>query len=340
DNDGPAVTVGAGTVVEGDAGTTQMAFPLTLSAPSPEAVVFQYAPLPNSGNASAGVDYVEGTNTVTFPPGSVSQGAAVGVLGDLVDEPTERFMVDFSALGGGTVAAGSERVGATIVDDDGGPFELRELSHGASFRSDLAGGADFFLVASSPLTTWEVVVDEASGDLGDGDGPAVQRVGLDLQTVLQSSTPVGVGPARSLRLPSSGGLGNDVYVRVSSATCGTACGADDTYRIRAYETTLRAPRYNCTGGQASVLVLQNRGDAAVEATALGFGATGLEQGGQTLAVGPRATQVFPLCTALPDRSGSLIVLNDGAYDQLAGKIVALEPATGLAFDTPLEPRRR
>jgi hypothetical protein len=89
-----------------------------------------------------------------------------------------------------------------------------------------------------------------------------------------------------------------------------------------------------------VLVLQNRDDAAVAAAAVGFAASGQEQGGQALAVGPRSTQVFPVCALLANQSGSLIVLHDGAYGQLAGKVVAVEPATGLAFDTPLEPRSR
>jgi hypothetical protein len=43
---------------------------------------------------------------------------------------------------------------------------------------------------------------------------------------------------------------------------------------------------------------------------------------------------------VPSGSGSLTVAHDAPYGALAGKAVALEPATGFAFDTPLEPRPR
>jgi hypothetical protein len=36
----------------------------------------------------------------------------------------------------------------------------------------------------------------------------------------------------------------------------------------------------------------------------------------------------------------MTVAHDGAYGALAGKAVALEPATGFTFDTPLVPRPR
>jgi hypothetical protein len=39
-------------------------------------------------------------------------------------------------------------------------------------------------------------------------------------------------------------------------------------------------------------------------------------------------------------SGSITIVNDGPYGALAGKAVALEPATGYSFDTAMEPRPR
>jgi hypothetical protein len=54
----------------------------------------------------------------------------------------------------------------------------------------------------------------------------------------------------------------DETVRIAGA-CGTTCGPDDVYRVRAYETTLRAARFNNTGTQTTVLLLQNPGDAPV-----------------------------------------------------------------------------
>jgi hypothetical protein len=39
-------------------------------------------------------------------------------------------------------------------------------------------------------------------------------------------------------------------------------------------------------------------------------------------------------------SGSITVSHDGPYGALAGKAVALDPATGLSYDTPLTTRPR
>jgi hypothetical protein len=43
---------------------------------------------------------------------------------------------------------------------------------------------------------------------------------------------------------------------------------------------------------------------------------------------------------LPGQSGSITLTHDGAYGALAGKAVALEPATGLSFDSPLSCKPR
>ena len=43
--------------------------------------------------------------------------------------------------------------------------------------------------------------------------------------------------------------------------------------------------------------------------------------------------------ALSGQSGSVTVAHDGPFGAIAGKAVALEPATGFAFDSPMETRR-
>jgi hypothetical protein len=90
-----------------------------------------------------------------------------------------------------------------------------------------------------------VVLDESSGDLSSGAaGPALERLSPNLADVLQTSVPAGVGYARSLRLQNATSVSVETYARVRSTACTTDCGADDVYRLRAYETTLRIPRFN------------------------------------------------------------------------------------------------
>ena len=52
---------------------------------------------------------------------------------------------------------------------------------------------------------------------------------------------------------------------------------------------------------------------------------------------PLNTSLVP---GLSGQGGSITITNDAEYGQLAGKAVALEPATGMSFDTPLLPRPR
>ena len=57
-------------------------------------------------------------------------------------------------------------------------------------------------------------------------------------------------------------------------------------------------------------------------------------------IAPRGTFVLNTSAVAPGVSGSLTVSHDAPYGALAGKAVAVEPATGFTFDTPLLPRRR
>ena len=112
--------------------------------------------------------------------------------------------------------------------------------------------------------------------------------------MLQSSAPVGPGPARSLRWRNSTSVAADSYVRIRSLACGTDCGADDVYRVRAYETTVRVPRFNLTGGQVTVILVQNTTSAAVSGTAYFWSNTGALLASQTFDLNPRASQTMVL----------------------------------------------
>lgn len=344
DDDGPGIAIGDAGVVEGNSGTQDVELPLTLAGPTPDRVLVFYETV--AGTAGLG-DYATTEGVVTFAPGEVSRTVHVTVLADIVDEPDERFHVSLYALEGGFLADGDGVV--TIVDDDGGDIGVTELVHGSALRADLdAGTGDLFVVHQPPFTSWEVVVDEASGDLGS-EGPVVVRLETDLTTIEQESTPAGTGTARVLRWshapPVYDPPPKDEYVFVTSLGCaGGSCGPDDVYRIRAVETTLRAPRFNCVGGQGSALVLQNTGTAPVTASISAWRdyGTSFTSGPVNRTVAARGTLVFALCgkELLEGQSGSLTIAHDGAYGQLAGKVVSVDPATGASFDTPLTARPR
>ena len=112
----PTVSVAAATVAEGSAGTTTtLAFTLTLSEPSTQAVTVGYAT--SDGTATAGTDYTAAGGTVTFAAGQTSQTVDVAVIGDDTAEADETVLMTLTAPVNATL--GTATAIGTITNDDG-----------------------------------------------------------------------------------------------------------------------------------------------------------------------------------------------------------------------------
>ena len=81
----PTVSIGPAAVVEGNAGTTNAVFPVTLSAATTVPVTVGYAT--GDGTATAGSDYTAVDGELTWRRGETSGTMVVAVLGDAVVEP-------------------------------------------------------------------------------------------------------------------------------------------------------------------------------------------------------------------------------------------------------------
>lgn len=220
-----------------------------------------------------------------------------------------------------------------------------ELVHGSDQLHDLgvlAGNIadnDWYQISQKPFSSYEIVVDATSGDIGTG--LVVTRTDTGGSTVLQTSAAVGVGYSRSLRWMNSGSAEvNGERIHVVSGSCTTDCGPDDVYRLRAYETTYAVPRFNNSGTQVTVLLLQNPTNYAITGHVYFWDAAGTMLHDEPLTVGPKNLTILNTSSigALTGFSGSVSVTHDGRYGDLAGKAVALEPATGFSFDSPALPR--
>ena len=64
-------------------------------------------------------------------------------------------------------------------------------------------------------------------------------------------------------------------------------------------------------------------------------AAGTLVGTQGFSLPAKNTLVFNTATVAPGVGGAVTVSHDGRYGDLSGKTVALEPATGFSFDTPM-----
>jgi Ca2+-binding RTX toxin-like protein len=116
DNDlRPTINIGNISLTEGNSGTTNATFTLTLSNPSVEAVTVDYSTA--DGTATAGSDYTATTGTVTFNPGQTTQTINIPVIGELVGELAETFTVNLTNPTNATGISTATGTG-TIVNDD------------------------------------------------------------------------------------------------------------------------------------------------------------------------------------------------------------------------------
>src|SRR6476620_2543935 len=114
-NVSPMVSIGDVTVTEGNSGTVNATFQVTLSAPTSQQVTVTFSTV--NGTALAGTDYVGTTGTVTFNAGETSKTITVVVNGDTINEPDETFFVNLSNPVNATIADG-QGLGTIINDDD------------------------------------------------------------------------------------------------------------------------------------------------------------------------------------------------------------------------------
>ena len=102
---------------EGQAGTTNFAFTVSLSGNPRANVTVSYATV--SGTATSPGDYASASGTLTLSRRQRSATVNVSVVGDTVNEPNEQFSVQLSNASGASI---SRAVGvATILNDDAPP---------------------------------------------------------------------------------------------------------------------------------------------------------------------------------------------------------------------------
>ena len=219
-----------------------------------------------------------------------------------------------------------------------------ELVHGSDQLHDLGtlpGGVDdqdWYRLSQAPFSSYEAVVDAASGDFEIF--LALNRTDA-LGALLQPSVATGLGFARSLRFANdTASVVNSERLMVTAPACGGFCGADDVYRLRFYETTYAIPRFNNSNGQVTVLIIQNPTNYTISGKAHFWRAVGTFLVSHIFSLAPKNTLVLQTNTIAPGESGAITVTHNGRYGDLAGKAVALEPATGFSFDSPMLPRVR
>ncbi len=110
------LTIADVSILEGDSGTKDAVFTVLLSEASAHTVTVKYTTEASAGSATAGLDYMPTTGTLTINPGETSKTIAVPVLGDTLPEADEHFYLDL--LNPVNAKLGNPWAVGTIRDND------------------------------------------------------------------------------------------------------------------------------------------------------------------------------------------------------------------------------
>jgi large repetitive protein len=151
----PTLSIGDVSVIEGNSGTVNAVFNVTLSAASSQNVTVNFATA--DGSATQPVDYAAASGTVTFTPGQTSRTITVSINGDSAPEANEIFFVNLSGATNAVIADGQGQ--GTITNDDASvvlsPTSLPNVAFNAGYNQTITAtggsGSYSFTVTSGAL---------------------------------------------------------------------------------------------------------------------------------------------------------------------------------------------
>jgi chitinase len=163
DDDGaPDVSISDANVVEGNSGTADLTFDVTLSNASSSDVSVDYAT--SDSTATVGSDYTAASGTLTIPAGDTSGTITVHAKGDTTYEPDETLTVTLSGLvGGGSIT--NDTATGTIRNDDKQPSTVsakvtktrKNVGARGLLEPASTGNTVTVVLAKSRHHTWHVV---------------------------------------------------------------------------------------------------------------------------------------------------------------------------------------
>lgn len=122
----PYLFINNALITEGNSGSSNAVFTVTLSQATNQIVTVNYATSSTNRTAASGSDYTAVSGALTFNPGETSKSINVAILGDTVSEADETFVVNLS----NAVNAGlgdSQGIG-TILSDDTPSLAINDLT--------------------------------------------------------------------------------------------------------------------------------------------------------------------------------------------------------------------
>lgn len=167
----PTLSINDVSQTEGDSGTTNFNFTVSLSAPSGQIVRVDFTTA--DGTAQANSDYQFNSGNLVIPPGQASRQITVRVNGDTQFEPDENFFLNLSNPTAASIAK-AQGTGTILNDDAPPPTSTVQIEHSSYTVSE---GDHFKLINITRTgdTSTDVTVDYATSD-----GTAQQRTDYTL----------------------------------------------------------------------------------------------------------------------------------------------------------------
>ncbi len=161
----PSLRINDVSLTEGNSGTKNFSFTVTLSTPSSQTVSVTYATA--DGSATGGSDYQATGATLIYTTGQTSKTVNVGVSGDSTGEPEETFFVNLTNPTNAPIADGQGL--GTILNDDPcinsiNPTNVNATAAGGTGSVSVTSGCSWTAVSNAD---WITV---SSGSTGSGNG--------------------------------------------------------------------------------------------------------------------------------------------------------------------------
>ena len=165
DNDIPGFSIDSPSVTEGDSGSVNLTFTVSLSPASTRQATVNYADA-GTGTATSGTDYTAiAGGALTFAAGDTSKTITVSVTGDTSVEMAETVVITLSNASSGTSIATASGTG-TIMDNDSPDMPRFSIDSPSVTEGDSGSVNLTFTVSLSPASTRQVTVNYADAGTG------------------------------------------------------------------------------------------------------------------------------------------------------------------------------
>jgi len=146
DDDEPSISINSPSTTEGNSGTKNLSFTVSLSAASGKTITVDYSTADGTAT-TADNDYVAiSTTTLTFNPGETSKTINVTINGDTKDEIDETFTINLASATNATIATASGT--GTITNDDTSPT-VQFVSTSSNSTNEASGNRTIALELSA-----------------------------------------------------------------------------------------------------------------------------------------------------------------------------------------------